>query len=317
MGESLNETMQAGHAVRVHPGGRVADAPDGVYVPEGAYVHEEGAEPVLEADGWELMTGYSGQHGYTGPVMHNSEYIGGGLERDIRERPGLYVALVVDHVGVGETVCHGCGAPEGEWCVDGCDADRETLTEGWVVAFREYPAWRFSPRELKDFPDLSEPDRLGWVLRVDREDLRVYLNPEYGDVRYEVRVGNEWWHQAEDDKADRQMGSKADEKPALVVRLDTEWDGGNDMPRQITLYHFTDAAEDIVSSQEWAEDCPEGAVFFSDRKDGMATGYGHQCVSVTVPLDDAWLSDEFPSGEKHYAIPPVFLTGVPIVRVDG
>lgn len=331
MGESLNNMMATGHVVRVHGDGTVTDAPERVYGPEGAYVHTEGAEPHLDATGWELMTGYTGQYGYRGPVMHESEYIGGALERDIRERPGLYVVLAVDHLRVGETVCHGCGAPEGEWCVDECDADRESLTEGWVVAYREYPAWRFTPDELEGMPDADEPDRLGWVLKVDRDLLRVYLNTgpnktphgSHLDVYYEVRMGD-GWYKAEDDRADEyrpdeyrardRLTPELNESPKLVVRLDTEWSGGQDRPRGVTLYHFTDAAEEIVKSQEWHEPV-EGAVFFSDRKDGMATGYGGECVSVTMPVNEAWLNDEFPDGEKHYSLPPEVLAGVPISYV--
>lgn len=48
------------------------------------------------ADGWELLTGFTGQYGYSGPAMHSSEYIGGGLERHIRRTPGLYTVLYGD-----------------------------------------------------------------------------------------------------------------------------------------------------------------------------------------------------------------------------
>ena len=44
-------------------------------------------------DGWELLKGLSGQHGYGGPAFHPSEYIGGGLEKHILETPGYYCAL--------------------------------------------------------------------------------------------------------------------------------------------------------------------------------------------------------------------------------
>ena len=44
-------------------------------------------------DGWELLKGLSGQHGYGGPAMHPSEYVGGGLARYILENPGYYVVL--------------------------------------------------------------------------------------------------------------------------------------------------------------------------------------------------------------------------------
>lgn len=83
---SLNDKMDFDHVVQVLPGGQVVDA-HGVYAPE-LYDDE------LQGAGWTLMDGYSGQSGYSGPIMHNSEYIGGGLERDILANPGYYVTLV-------------------------------------------------------------------------------------------------------------------------------------------------------------------------------------------------------------------------------
>ena len=44
---------------------------------------------------WELLSGLSGQYGYSGPHMHASEYIGGGLARHILETAGFYVVTVV------------------------------------------------------------------------------------------------------------------------------------------------------------------------------------------------------------------------------
>lgn len=90
---TLSELMDFDHVVQVFPGGTVTDAPAGVYAPE---VHAYGDEidtSELEAAGWKLMAGYSGQYGYAGPWMHASEYIGGYLESDILATPGLYVAI--------------------------------------------------------------------------------------------------------------------------------------------------------------------------------------------------------------------------------
>lgn len=62
-----------------------------------------------DSEGWELLTGYTGQYGYNGPVMHSSEYIGGRLARDILERPGIYVSVIVglldDEEPAGWAVC--------------------------------------------------------------------------------------------------------------------------------------------------------------------------------------------------------------------
>jgi hypothetical protein len=51
--------------------------------------------------------------------MHNSEFIGGGLERLILETPGYYVAVYCTWT------------PE-----DDADEDEDTV-EGWAVAYRE------------------------------------------------------------------------------------------------------------------------------------------------------------------------------------
>lgn len=137
--EDLNGTMAFDHVIRVGEDGRITE-PSDVRSPEGAYVHTEGAEPDLDqgVDGkWSMLRGWTRQYSYNGPVMHNSEFIGGNLAEHIRETPGYYVVLAVDHIGTGETECEGCGAESGEWCPDNCEGERESLLEGWVVAFRE------------------------------------------------------------------------------------------------------------------------------------------------------------------------------------
>lgn len=104
---SLNDIMEIDHVIVVGPDGTITDAPDGrEYWAPSLYDSE------LDSADWSLMNGYSGQYGYAGPIMHNSEYIGGGLERDIRATPGVYVALV------------------------NTDSDDPERSEGWAVAFR-------------------------------------------------------------------------------------------------------------------------------------------------------------------------------------
>lgn len=97
--------MQFDHVIRVDADGSVTE-PTGVYAPE-IHVSADDDGQILDSDetemreyverqGWTLLTGYTGQHGYHGPIMHPSEFIGGTLARDILAAPGLYVALVVD-----------------------------------------------------------------------------------------------------------------------------------------------------------------------------------------------------------------------------
>jgi hypothetical protein len=114
-GKPLNEIMEFDHVIEVKPNGLIVDV-NGIYAPD-----LRNGELETSADEWDLMDGYSGQSGYSGPIMHNSEFIGGGMERKIRETPGIYVALVCD------------------WDPDedmGQSEDDDTA-EGWAVARME------------------------------------------------------------------------------------------------------------------------------------------------------------------------------------
>jgi hypothetical protein len=104
---NLSDRMEFDHVIRVHADGTVTDEP-GIYAP--TLLDEQ-----LDSPKWTLFTkGYSGQYSYNGPVMHNSEYIGGGLARDILAEPGVYVAIVAD------------------WSADD-DQEKDTI-EGWAIA---------------------------------------------------------------------------------------------------------------------------------------------------------------------------------------
>lgn len=92
MPKSLSDIMELDHVIRVMPDGTVRDADSGCYAPE-LYCDDQGNNE-LSDDRWQLMSGYTGQYGYDGPIMHASEFIGGQLERDILATPGLYVAIV-------------------------------------------------------------------------------------------------------------------------------------------------------------------------------------------------------------------------------
>jgi hypothetical protein len=108
----LTEIMEFDHVIEVHADGSVTDGPANIYAPD-LYDGE------LQGEGWEFFTyGYTGQYGYDGPMMHNSEFIGGGLERDILAKPGLYVSLIGNY---------SCDEHEDE-----CECD---TAEGWAVAY--------------------------------------------------------------------------------------------------------------------------------------------------------------------------------------
>ena len=111
---TLNEIMEFDHVIRIDENGHVSHAnrDDGLSVYAPSLYDEE-----LDDNSWTLLDGYSGQCGYGGPIMHNSEYIGGGLERDILAKPGLYVVIAA------------YWSPENE--------DDDDDIEGWAVAYRE------------------------------------------------------------------------------------------------------------------------------------------------------------------------------------
>ncbi|SIC58860.1 hypothetical protein [Mycobacteroides abscessus] len=95
---NLNDKMQFDHIVRVLPDGTVIDSPrndhfdsvEEILTPDGS--SQDRIEGIPE--GWELLRGFSGQYNYHGPTFHQSEFVGGGLERHILETPGDYVCLV-------------------------------------------------------------------------------------------------------------------------------------------------------------------------------------------------------------------------------
>jgi hypothetical protein len=127
--ENLNSVMEFDHVIRVNADGTVTDRVEGApyfddaltcYLTDPETYHWE--TEINLPDGWTLMNGYSGQYSYSGPEMHQSEYIGGRMARDILETPGDYVALIVRA---------DCGYTQ-EFCTEesGCDCE----PSGWAVA---------------------------------------------------------------------------------------------------------------------------------------------------------------------------------------
>lgn len=122
--ENLNEIMSFDHVIRVDANGDVTHVDEYYYFEVTTYKGEDEVwktEYVLP-EGWSVMNGYSGQSGYAGPDMHQSEYIGGGMARDILATPGLYVALEV--------------RPDCGYTEDGCNEEDgcNCQPESWVVA---------------------------------------------------------------------------------------------------------------------------------------------------------------------------------------
>lgn len=145
--ERLNEIMVFTQPVRVDHFGhaRIVD----LLVPESVYqtLDENGhcTDNVVYglSDEWTLLDGYSGQYGYSGPVMHRSELIGGRMALDILSTPGIYVALEV----VGNT-----------------DNWPDTEPIGWVVARRDETIML----NLSEWTRLDEVDSYAARFGIDR-----------------------------------------------------------------------------------------------------------------------------------------------------
>lgn len=62
--------------------------------------HDEVNDYLIDSDQWEAWSqGRTGQWGYNGPILHASEFLGGGMARDLLEDEGTYVlCLVEDHL---------------------------------------------------------------------------------------------------------------------------------------------------------------------------------------------------------------------------
>lgn len=146
--EELNNVMEFEHVIRVHNDGTVSDSPYSVGSQDAYFdltVTEDGTDQFDMSEGWELLTGFTGQYGYNGPVMHSSEYIGGGLAQHILETPGDYVVLEVSSYSsehewqlstfTGTKTCAVCGLLP----LDAEDAEsfcRDDSPAGWAVAFK-------------------------------------------------------------------------------------------------------------------------------------------------------------------------------------
>lgn len=109
--DALDAAIDFDRPFRVIDEGTI-DYPADVFDPE-VYVDvdDDGSiTPTGEADmidyvrhqGWEPVDGYSGQQGYSGPIMHASERLGGGMARDVMQTPGTYVVCAVECLGPDE-----------------------------------------------------------------------------------------------------------------------------------------------------------------------------------------------------------------------
>lgn len=122
----LNQVMEFDHVIRVNESGNVQNVP--LLNPYfDLNVDTQGNDEFTLETGWTLLSGFTGQYSYNGPVMHPSEFIGGGLETHILETPGYYVSLVVNGY---------CHFDESQDCDPevGCNCE----PAGWAVAFKPF-----------------------------------------------------------------------------------------------------------------------------------------------------------------------------------
>jgi hypothetical protein len=118
--EQLSNLMEFDRVIYVDESGEASNQTYAIDAPEAPEAYWRDGEDVILSGGssdWTLLRGASGQHAYQGACMHESEYIGGGLARNILETHGYWVSLVVYDE-----------APEDE------DADQIV---GWALAYHE------------------------------------------------------------------------------------------------------------------------------------------------------------------------------------
>lgn len=96
-----------------------------------------------------------------------------------------------------------------------------------------------------------------------------------------------------------------------------EWERVHGLRPPTPLYHRTspEAAHALAQGAPWTPDPRANGpdadyVWFSDRRNGSAEGYGDGVVRVLLHVEEAWLDDEYPDGECHYRVPLKELKGV-------
>lgn len=120
-----------------------------VYAPEVVGDDDDELTACAERQGWTLLSGWTGQHGYGGPQMHASEYVGGGLANHILETEGFYVAVALLADDDEHAACAYCEAGETS------EHNPEPPPDGgsddsWVIAYR------LNPYNPDDFPQEKE-----------------------------------------------------------------------------------------------------------------------------------------------------------------
>lgn len=136
--ETLNGLVEFDCPFRSFGDGTISNV-TGIYAPDTLYGNEiedkdrtKYVYPFPGYSDWELISGFRGQDSYSGPVMHNSEYLGGGMAEYVLENAGVYVLMAVSwppENDEDEPCCPECGYHHKVEC--NCPEDE---IEGWVLA---------------------------------------------------------------------------------------------------------------------------------------------------------------------------------------
>lgn len=119
------DAVDFGHVFCID-GGEVVDHDGNEYAP--SVYHDEDTDITIDGAGWSCLTGYTGQYGYHGAVMHSSEHIGACIAEDMAEQAdtaaedGIVIVFAIVTVEV---------------LPDEDDEDAETDLAGWAIAYKE------------------------------------------------------------------------------------------------------------------------------------------------------------------------------------
>ncbi|TCC19949.1 hypothetical protein [Kribbella sindirgiensis] len=96
IGKQIN-AIEFDHPFTLTSDGVIGDAA-GVYAPE-SVTNDPDEDVLIDADGWEALTGMTGQYCYHGAVMHTSEFIGAQIAAHLIEmaedEPQTFVIVTV------------------------------------------------------------------------------------------------------------------------------------------------------------------------------------------------------------------------------
>lgn len=165
----MNYSPDFDHVFRVNPDLSVSDVED-VWAPSVHY--QESVLPGesdldIESDDWEALTGYTGQWGHNGAIMHPSEMFAGPIYQDVMATPGVYVLVSVECWA--ENICPACGELPSYCQGHGSIGDRI----GYRILLAHDRGWhgRCTGKGIceGDFCYESDPEPAGWVVLRHKE----------------------------------------------------------------------------------------------------------------------------------------------------